>query len=211
MDQRITIQGALRKVLFRDECTGYTIFTVLPSDPENTENVHETYGTVTCEATLPLYTPNIPLCMKGKWVTKGKGPVFHVEEYREESRDRRQAAAFLTKLRCGVTAPDADYLTDDLLHRAWALLREALEAAGSGPERERVERETLSVRYTLLAREDPASPGHAEAVDCFLTDAKRLGITELFERKDLEDSAETLRVSRYTQDRGRVRAISYPI
>ncbi len=112
MDQRITIQGALRKVLFRDECTGYTIFTVVPSDPESTENVHETYGTVTCEATLPLYTPNIPLCMKGKWVTKGKGPVFHVEEYREESRDRRQAAAFLTKLRCGVTAPDADYLTD---------------------------------------------------------------------------------------------------
>ena len=107
--------------------------------------------------------------------------------------------------------PDADYLTDDLLHRAWALLREALDAAGSGPERERVERETLSVRYTLLAREDPASPGHAEAVDCFLTDAKRLGITELFERKDLEDSAEALRVSRYTRDRDRVRAISYPI
>ena len=47
--------------------------------------------------------------------------------------------------------------------------------------------------------------------DAFAYDVKRLGITELFERKHLEDSIEALRKSLYVKDRSRVRAISYPI
>ena len=107
--------------------------------------------------------------------------------------------------------PDADYLNDDILERARELLREAVELAGRGPERDRVEREALTIRYTMLAREDPADSGHGEAVDQFLADAKRLGITELFERKNLDESARALRESRYTRDRKMVSAISYPI
>ena len=107
--------------------------------------------------------------------------------------------------------PDAAYLTDELLAEAEALLQQALSLAGDGPVRERVERENLSVRYALLAREDPGTPGREEEGDRFLADAIRLGITELFERRELKASAELLKVSRYARDRSRVPAISYPI
>ena len=106
---------------------------------------------------------------------------------------------------------DADYLTDSLLREARSLLEEALALSGSTPFRERVEREALSVRYAELTREDPASPEHARATADFMADARRLGITELFERKDFEASAEVLKTQRYARDRSCVPSISYPI
>ncbi len=107
--------------------------------------------------------------------------------------------------------PDAPWLTDTLLEKAEGLLHRALEAAGEDTVRERVRREALSVRYAVLVREDPEDAGHAGRVDSFLRDAAELGITELFERKDWEDTAACLKKSRYTRDRADVRGISYPI
>ena len=107
--------------------------------------------------------------------------------------------------------PDAPYFTDELAAKAQELISQALTLASDEPYRERVEREALSIRYLHLAREDPQTPGHSEAVDQFARDVKQLGITELFERKALDDSFEALRISRYVKDRSKVRAISYPI
>ena len=107
--------------------------------------------------------------------------------------------------------PDADYLTDSLLREARGLLEEALALSEGAPFRERVEREALSVRYAELTREDPVAPDHSRAVDDFMDDAHRLGITELFERKDFEASAEVLKTQRYVRDRSRVPSVSYPI
>ena len=108
-------------------------------------------------------------------------------------------------------SPNAAYFTEELIDQAHALIQEALALAKENPYRERVEREALSIRYLQLARMDPSTPGRDTQVHAFAADVKRLGITELFERKDLDDSIESLRSSRYTQDRSRVRAISYPI
>lgn len=107
--------------------------------------------------------------------------------------------------------PDAAYLTELLLEKAQACLTEALRLAKSTAAYTRVEREALSVRYARLAREDPTAAGHAEAVDAFMVDARRLGITELFERKALDASANVLKTQQYTKDRTRVPSISYPI
>ena len=107
--------------------------------------------------------------------------------------------------------PDADYLTDSLLREARGLLEEALALSENPQFRERVEREALSVRYAEITRANPASPGHSRAVDEFMADARRLGITELFERKDFEASVEVLKAQRYARDRSRVPSISYPI
>ena len=107
--------------------------------------------------------------------------------------------------------PDAPYLTQERLEDAAALLHQAAYEARGTAAFERVEREALSVRYALLAREDPAAEGHSEATDRFRRDAERLGITELFERKEWQASIEVLRTSRLTRDRGSVPAISYPI
>jgi len=108
-------------------------------------------------------------------------------------------------------APDAPYFTDELVQQACELITQALSLVSEEPYRERVEREALSIRYLLLAREEPDAPGHSDAVDQFAQDVRRLGITELFERKALDDSFEALRSSRYVKERSMVRAISYPI
>ena len=107
--------------------------------------------------------------------------------------------------------PDADYLTDDLLSQAQALLRQAQALAEKTLYGERVEREALSVRYAFLTREPPETAEHHQAVTDFMNDVRRLGITELFERKDLEASGELLRRSRYARNRQYVPAITYPI
>lgn len=107
--------------------------------------------------------------------------------------------------------PDAAYFTDALVEKAWELLQRALNAADHDVYRERVEREMLSIRYLQLARGNPDEAGRNELIDTFARDVKRLGITELFERKNLDDSIEALRKSRYAKDRSNVRAISYPI
>ncbi|MBP3647338.1 MAG: DUF4838 domain-containing protein [Clostridia bacterium] len=107
--------------------------------------------------------------------------------------------------------PDAAYFSDELVDKAWSLIKQALQLATENPYRERVEREALSIRYLLLARSDPNTEEHSRQVDEFAEDVRRLGITELFERKALDDSFEVLRTSRYVKDRSKVRAISYPI
>lgn len=107
--------------------------------------------------------------------------------------------------------PNAAYLSDDRLTRAEKYLNKALSLAAGTIYQERIEREALSIRYVRLAQEHPSAEGHSEAVDTFAAAVKRLGITELFERKHLEDSFEALRTCHLTTDRSRVRAISYPI
>ena len=107
--------------------------------------------------------------------------------------------------------PDAAYLAESGLRWARMLLLQAASLAKGTPYAERIEREALSIRYALLARESPDTPGHAQAVDDFMADVRRLGITELFERKELEASGERLRTSRYAKDRRSVPSIRYPI
>ena len=106
--------------------------------------------------------------------------------------------------------PTAAYLTDERLQAAAALLDQALALAGEGVYRERVEREALSVRYARLARLPMDAPGRDAQIDAFAADVRRLGVTELFERKNLEESFAAMKQSRYAADRSKVTAISYP-
>lgn len=105
---------------------------------------------------------------------------------------------------------NAEYLNEETLLQAETYMAQALEAT-RGKAYERVERENLSLRYVRLAQESPDAPGHGERVNAFAADAKRLGITELFERRDLEDSFEVLRISRFASDRTLAKPIHYPI
>ena len=106
--------------------------------------------------------------------------------------------------------PTAAYLTDERLQAAAALLDQALALAGEGVYRERVDREALSVRYARLARLPMDAPGRDAQIDAFAADVRRLGVTELFERKNLEESFAAMKQSRYAADRSKVTAISYP-
>ena len=107
-------------------------------------------------------------------------------------------------------APDAAYLTDQRLAEAERCLAEAMELSGSPTVRQRVEREALAVRYVRLVRLPMDIPDRDEQIDRFAADVRRLGITELFERKNLEESFAAMKESRYVRDRERVSSISYP-
>lgn len=107
--------------------------------------------------------------------------------------------------------PKAAWMTDELIAEAETLLREALAMADNESVRERIRREALSPAYARLVREDPACEGHAGRVDAFGKEVKALGITELFERKDLDASLELMKTDRYVRDRRNIPAISYPI
>ena len=108
-------------------------------------------------------------------------------------------------------APDASYLTDERLQQAEAYLADALLSATEEPFRSRVEREALSIRYARLTRLPLNIPGRDGQIDDFAADARRLGISELFERRDLEGSFQVMKKSRFARNREEAKPISYPL
>lgn len=100
--------------------------------------------------------------------------------------------------------PDAPYLAGGWLERCQALLERAILLTPDPLRRERLERELLSPRYALLAALPLDHPGRAAELAAFEKDCRRLGISELFERRELAASFQCLRESRYARDRSRV-------
>lgn len=105
--------------------------------------------------------------------------------------------------------PDAAYLSGDWLQRGKGLLEQALLLTEDPVQRTRLELELLSPRYVLLAAQPLDQPGRAADLDAFEADCRRLGISELFERRELEASFECLRNSRYARDRKSVPYVFY--
>lgn len=103
---------------------------------------------------------------------------------------------------------EAAYLGDDALREGERLLRLAVSRAREDAHRERLERELLSVRYMRLARLPLDTEGRDAMVDAFAADVRRLGITELFERRELEASFACMKKSLYAADR---RAVPYSV
>ena len=97
--------------------------------------------------------------------------------------------------------PDAPYLEEALLARADASLADALRRTADPIRRERLERERLSFEYVQLARLPLDAPGRNERIDVFAERLSRLGVTELFERRELAGSLRCMKESRFTRQR----------
>ena len=97
--------------------------------------------------------------------------------------------------------PDAPYLEEALLIRADAALADALSLTADPLRRERLERERLSFAYVRLARLPLDAPGRNERIDAFAERLSRLGVTELFERRELAGSLRCMKESRFTRQR----------
>lgn len=97
--------------------------------------------------------------------------------------------------------PDAPYLEEALLARADAALADALRRTADPIRRERLERERLSFEYVQLARLPLDAPGRNERIDAFAERLSRLGVTELFERRELAGSLRCMKESRFTRQR----------
>lgn len=114
---------------------------------------------------------------------------------------RRAAESGHMSLFDGAEAP---YLRDDTLAEGEALLRRAVALAEGPAQKARLERELLSPRYMRLVRLPLEAPDRDEQIDAFAADVRRLGITELFERRELEASFACMKKSRFAADRGGV-------
>ena len=90
-------------------------------------------------------------------------------------------------------APTAGYLAEEILIRADAMLALALERAEDDTHRERIRRERLGIAYTLLVQSPLDSPHRTQREDTFIQETLALGITELFERRELMASLDCIR------------------
>jgi hypothetical protein len=96
-------------------------------------------------------------------------------------------------------APDAPYFDDALIAECDRLFSLA-ESAETGDVRERIEREHLAVKYLQVARIEDATE-RSEAVDVLAKEILRFRLTEIMERRNLYDSFEFMKRSRYAKDR----------
>ncbi len=96
---------------------------------------------------------------------------------------------------------NAAYITDELIAECDAYFRDAIESAESALFRARVEREYLAIRFLQLTRMEMDEIGRDELIDQFISDVKSFGITEIMERTPLTSSRDSMKTSRYAQDR----------
>ena len=100
--------------------------------------------------------------------------------------------------------PDAAYLDEGLIEQADGCLADALSLTADPLRRERLERERLSFEYVQLARLPLDATGRNERIDAFAERLSRLGVTELFERRELAGSIQCMKESRCARRRENV-------
>ncbi len=92
--------------------------------------------------------------------------------------------------------PSAAYLTDELLDECAQIFDRAEEAAENETVRERVRRERLSIEFTKAARMADDVERSA-AVDALADKLKHFRLTEIRERRPIEETLDSMRKSQY--------------
>jgi hypothetical protein len=96
-------------------------------------------------------------------------------------------------------APDAEYITDELVNEAKGLFEAAFSAVKSEKAKWYLEKEYLSVLFMEASRMELQNPERETLIDKLYEGVKRFKITEIRERKHLDVSFENLRRSRYAK------------
>src|SRR6266576_78775 len=89
-------------------------------------------------------------------------------------------------------APTAPYLTEDFLRRAEQILDEAERLADNETHRFHVQVARLPIWYVTLATNRVAGDARAELLRCFLSMARKAGITHISEGRSLNDWAKQM-------------------
>lgn len=89
--------------------------------------------------------------------------------------------------------PDKPWHTMALVERCEGIFDQAEKAAPDGTVLRRVQKERLAVRYLRILLTKKGSPERNTLLDAFAEDAKRLGITQLWEFRDLDFCLDVLR------------------
>ena len=96
---------------------------------------------------------------------------------------------------------NAPAISDETVAQGLSLMDEALSLCETQAQRDRVRLERLSPEFLRLSRLPLDAPQRDAQIDVFADEARRLGVTELFERRDFDASVECMKRSRYCLDR----------
>ncbi len=96
--------------------------------------------------------------------------------------------------------PDDEAITDEGVEILDSLFKKAIAASDNEESRKRLMREYLAVRFLKISRLPLEFPNRDGLVDEFIDDAKSFGITEIRERRYLEDSRAYMKDYRYAKD-----------
>ncbi len=97
--------------------------------------------------------------------------------------------------------PDIPYITDELLKQADELFGKALSCAETEQNRRYIEKEYLSILFMKAARLPLEHPEREGLIDRLYAEVKAFGISEIRERRHLENSFENLRRTRYAKSK----------
>jgi len=95
--------------------------------------------------------------------------------------------------------PDAGFISDELVQRADGLFEKALSVVKTERGRNYLEKEYLSVLFIKAARMEPGNPERDALIDRLYAGVKSFGISEIRERRHLENTFEILRNTRYAK------------
>lgn len=110
-DLLTTIVGTYEKTLFRDEKSGFTIFSLhVKKDVEN----RSSYGNITCKGKIPIYTKGMPLELTGTWnLSNSRGPIFDLSSIKESINDNEISISYLSTNLCkGIGRATAKAIVD---------------------------------------------------------------------------------------------------
>lgn len=93
----VNINGIYEKTLFRDEKTGFTIFSLRVK--RGVEN-RSMYGTISCCGRIPVYTKGMPLVLSGVWEARKYGMTFIVDSVKEYINDADVSISYLSTNLC---------------------------------------------------------------------------------------------------------------
>jgi len=95
--------------------------------------------------------------------------------------------------------PDISYITDELVNRADKLFCTAISATTDARCRKYLEKEYLSILFLRAARMPLENPERSALIDRLYAGVKSFGISEIRERRHLENTFENLRAARYAR------------
>lgn len=93
----VDIKGTYDKTLFRDEKTGFTVFSLKVK--KGVEN-RSKYGNISCSGKIPVYTKGMPLIVSGSWEEKKYGMTFTTTSVKEFIDDEEISISYLSTNLC---------------------------------------------------------------------------------------------------------------
>lgn len=152
----VVIEGIYEKTLFRNEKSGYTIFSL--NVDENIEHRNH-YGNITCSAKSPIYAKGMPLKLIGKWNFNKYGILLEIDKIEEYVDDKEISISYLSTNLCkGIGRKTAELIVDKFGSNIFEFIQkenavDLLKQEIRGMNEEKAQKLVSSIKSTISQRQ----------------------------------------------------------